>query len=195
VPRDSLAQAKRLWRRAARALRASLPEPYRREAEMRILQKLEALVKEAEVYQLGVYAPLPGEVDLAPLYRIWEREGRTLFWPRVERRNGPLVYLPARWGELIPGVFGVLEPPPGPLAGLPELLLVPGLLFSRTGYRLGYGGGYYDRTLPSFPGRVIGVSFSALLFSDLPYDSWDVRVSEIVTECETLSFFSSSNFC
>ncbi|MBE3549961.1 MAG: 5-formyltetrahydrofolate cyclo-ligase [Brockia lithotrophica] len=193
--RNPTGQVKRLWRRAARALRASLPEAYRREAEAGIVRNLRDLVEAAGVREVGVYAPLPGEVDLALLYGIWEEEGKTLLWPRVERRGAPLVYRPARRSELVPGAYGVWEPPPGPPAALPELLLVPGLLFSRTGYRLGYGGGYYDRTLSTFSGRAVGVSFSALLFADVPRDPWDVQLGEIVTEREALSFRRGANFC
>ncbi|RKQ84762.1 5-formyltetrahydrofolate cyclo-ligase [Brockia lithotrophica] len=188
-------RAKRLWRRAARTLRALLPEAYRREAEAAIVCNLRALIAAAGVREIGVYAPLPGEVDLSALYRVWEEEGKTLFWPRVERPDAPLAYRPARRSELVPGAYGVWEPPPGPPAALPEVLLVPGLLFSRTGYRLGYGGGYYDRTLSAYSGRAIGVSFAALLFADVPRDPWDVPLREIVTERETLSFPRGANFC
>ena len=65
-----------------------------------------------------------------------------------------------------------------------DLVLVPGLAFDREGFRLGYGGGYYDRYLRDFPGSSIGVAFSECITETLPRTIYDIPVNRVVTELE-----------
>lgn len=88
--------------------------------------------------------------------------------------------------ELVPGVFGILEPQQGKLV-LPEdleVMFLPGLAFSRTGERLGRGGGYYDRYLAHLPSGVlkIGLAFSAQITESLPVEEHDLKVDLVITE-------------
>ena len=81
--------------------------------------------------------------------------------------------------------LGILEPPLDapilePLAV--QLALVPGLLFTRSGARLGYGGGFYDRLLPQLNCPLVGVTRDALIVNALPVESWDVAMTHLVTE-------------
>ena len=81
--------------------------------------------------------------------------------------------------------FGMLEPDPGCAVIPPEtsqLVLVPGLAFDIHGWRLGYGGGFYDRLLSNYTGRFMGVSYHALLVDHLPHDDHDVPVPVVATE-------------
>ena len=64
-----------------------------------------------------------------------------------------------------------------------DLLLVPGLLFSPEGYRIGYGGGYYDRFLTDFSGKTISLVFQEQLASGWQPDTFDVPVQRIITDC------------
>lgn len=63
-----------------------------------------------------------------------------------------------------------------------QLALVPGVVFDKQGWRLGYGGGYFDRFLSGFLGISIGITYFALLVDNLPHDSFDVQVQWVVTE-------------
>lgn len=65
---------------------------------------------------------------------------------------------------------------------IPEVLLVPGLAFTRKRERLGRGGGYYDRYLKGFQGLKIGICFEEQLFDSLPMENWDQRVDLVITE-------------
>ena len=91
-------------------------------------------------------------------------------------------------GDLIPGNFGILEPDPlrTPFeSGFDlDLILVPGIAFTEHGYRLGYGGGYFDRFLPAVGKRAVKVSLidEAHVFSNLPIDKHDVPVDYLFTE-------------
>jgi 5-formyltetrahydrofolate cyclo-ligase len=91
------------------------------------------------------------------------------------------------WDALTAGRFGILEPPSDPaVAGLTanDVVLLPGVAFDRSGWRLGRGGGHYDRSFP--PGTespwLVGVGYSFQWLAELPHDSRDRRVDAIVTE-------------
>jgi 5-formyltetrahydrofolate cyclo-ligase len=81
--------------------------------------------------------------------------------------------------------YGMLEPDPACAAiapGAVHLILVPGLLFDPEGWRLGYGGGFYDRYLSQTQGTSAGISYQSLLKTRLPHDSHDIPMQYIITE-------------
>ncbi len=94
--------------------------------------------------------------------------------------------------DVEPGYFGVREPKRQALRpvdkGLIDLILVPAVAFDRRGYRVGYGGGYYDRFLPDIRKEVprIGIIFSLQLINEVPTDRYDLPVDMIITEEETI---------
>ena len=86
--------------------------------------------------------------------------------------------------------FGMEEPAPHLPVILPEeieLTLVPGLAFDRCGWRLGYGGGYYDRFLRGFPGIRAGITFAILLLEEVPHSTLDVPMHWVITEQEQIA--------
>ncbi len=127
--------------------------------------------------------PLPGEIDVRPLLHALSARGHTVALPQTPPRGQPLSFHAWQPGmDLQPGRFGTLHPD-GP-ALTPDLLLVPLLAFDHTGARLGYGGGYYDRTLAALPGRLaIGCAFAAQEVAQLPIEPTDIRLSAVLTEC------------
>ena len=85
--------------------------------------------------------------------------------------------------ELVPGRFGIREPVGDEVPPPPDLILVPGLAFDRTGNRLGWGGGFYDRWLGSHPGVPrLGIGFSCQVLERLPGEPHDMRVNFVLTE-------------
>ena len=91
----------------------------------------------------------------------------------------------AEWGPGVPmaaGAFGALVPQ-DPVWVPPQVVIVPLLAFDARGFRLGYGGGFYDRTLAGLPGAVrIGYAFAAQEVNEVPIDAFDQRLDVIVTE-------------
>ncbi len=126
--------------------------------------------------------PLPGEIDLRPLLLALHRRGQPLALPCTPPRGQPLSF--HRWSPgdpLLPGRFGTAHPA-GP-AVTPEVVLTPLLAFDAAGNRLGYGGGYYDRTLAAMPGALaIGCAFAAQQAACVPAGPTDVRLAVIATE-------------
>lgn len=92
-------------------------------------------------------------------------------------------FLPVtHYDRLVPGPFGILEPPGGPPAGDLDVIICPGLAFTRDGHRLGQGGGYYDRALARFPqARKIAVAFPCQIVATLPHEPHDAIMDAVIT--------------
>lgn len=124
------------------------------------------------------------EVDLRSLL-IDFPEKRWLLPRILPGEDGRMVFHPYDPQNLVVHSFGMAEPAPH-LPQVPpleiQLVLVPGLAFDRCGWRLGYGGGYFDRFLQDLAGVSIGVVFEELLLDALPHGEYDVAMQWLVTE-------------
>lgn len=141
-------------------------------------------IKYSDLYQqaacVAMYFPIHGEVDLLPL---WMGSNKSVVFPRVE--GDTIVFCPARtMSDLAPGAFNIHEPQTLPVCvDHIDLILVPGLIFDRTGFRLGYGMGFYDRLLKAYPDIItMGVCQEEFFVETLPKDSWDARVKYVATQ-------------
>lgn len=132
---------------------------------------------------LGVYWPLRGEPDLTTAYAQLADRGVRLVLPVVLARDTALGFAEWRPGEAMEkDAMGVAVPAAARMALPPDALLVPCLGFNEGGYRLGYGGGYYDRTLASLPRpATAGIAYAcqAARFAALPHD---VALDVVITE-------------
>lgn len=126
--------------------------------------------------------PLDGEIDIRSLLHALADRGHPVVLPITPPRGQPLRF--TRWrpgAPLVPGRFGTLHPVGEEL--VPDVLLVPLLAFDSRGNRLGYGGGYYDRTLAALPGRLaIGCAFAAQQVACVPVEPTDIRLDAVATE-------------
>ena len=134
---------------------------------------------------IAIFAPLPREPDVELLWM--HGDGKKFACPRVTEGRLDLFRVASLY-ELAPGAFGVREPVAKiEHAVAPEtldLILVPGVAFTRSGERLGRGGGFYDRLLASLPSHTcrIGVCFDAQILPELPVETHDQRVDFLATE-------------
>ncbi len=128
------------------------------------------------------YWPLPGEIDVRPLLWALAGRGHSIALPITPAAGGVLTF--HRWRPdqtLRPGRFGTSEPEPDLMR--PDLVLVPLLAFDRAGFRLGYGGGFYDRTLAGLPAvRTVGCAFACQEVQAVPREPHDRRLDLIATE-------------
>lgn len=124
-----------------------------------------------------------GEIDIRPLLLALQGRGHRLCLPVTPRHGNPLLFRPWRFGQaLARGPFGTAHPAQGePVT--PDWVLVPLLAFDRAGNRLGYGAGYYDRTLAGLPhATALGVAFACQRVAELPAGPTDVPLRRVATE-------------
>ncbi|MFM2151396.1 MAG: hypothetical protein RLZZ187_3702 [Pseudomonadota bacterium] len=128
--------------------------------------------------------PIGQEIDIRPLLHALHDRGHPIALPVTPPRGNPLAFRRWRPGEeLARGPMGTRQPGEGAEALTPAVLLVPLLAFDRRGHRLGYGGGYYDRTLAALPGAMaIGVAHAAQELDEVPAGPEDARLDAIATE-------------
>ncbi len=128
--------------------------------------------------------PMGPEIDIRPLLHALHARGHPVGLPVTPKRGQPLAF--RRWhpgDTLVRGPMGTSQPGPEAEALTPAWLLVPLLAFDRAGRRLGYGGGYYDRTLAALPGATaIGCAFAAQELDEVPAGPDDARLTAIATE-------------
>jgi 5-formyltetrahydrofolate cyclo-ligase len=176
------------WRRAERvrllALRAALPAAERRVRGEAIAARLRELLAGRRNLTLGVYWPFKAEFDPRPLVDGLLAEGVTPALPVVVEEKGPLEYRAWRPGEpLVDGVWGIPVPEKRALV-VPGAVLAPLVGFDEECYRLGYGGGYFDRTLAALKPQplAIGVGFELSRIATIHPQPFDVPMDFVVTE-------------
>ncbi|MDI3297702.1 MAG: 5-formyltetrahydrofolate cyclo-ligase [Bacillota bacterium] len=177
-------------RRRLLAWRRALPREERRAWDRALNRRLVAWAPFREAGLVMGYVAWRGEPDLAPALRWRLLRGGAVALPATDpraRRILPRRFLPGM--RLVPGPLGIPEPPEeAPPVEPPEidLILLPGVAFDREGYRLGYGGGYFDRWLarPGLGARTVGVAYAAQILERLPRDPWDRGVEWLLSEAE-----------
>ena len=132
--------------------------------------------------------PMGQEIDLRPLLEALAARGHPIALPRTPRRGNPLAFHFWRPGTpLERGPFGTQQPEATAPGAAPDCVLVPLLAFDRSGRRLGYGGGYYDRTLPLFPDALrLGCAYGLQEVPEVPAGPEDVPLHAVATEREVL---------
>jgi 5-formyltetrahydrofolate cyclo-ligase len=190
------APAKAALRRTVLARRDALDPASRARLSRSALARLQALDAFRAARAVLGFASFGSELDTRPFLEEVLASGRTLVLPRVDREARRLVlFRVARLEtDLRPGVWGIPEPDParcGPAAPAEiDFILMPGVAFDPDGGRLGYGAGYYDRLLASWPSRLpplVAVAFELQIVPAVPVLAGDHRVDLVVTDSRTYS--------
>jgi 5-formyltetrahydrofolate cyclo-ligase len=139
------------------------------------------------------FMPLGSEIDPLPLMRKLAGAGARLALPVVASRGQPLLMREWTFGQpLSAGVWGIREPEPEATEVEPDILLVPLVAFDRAGHRIGYGGGYYDRTIAQLRARkpiiAAGLAFAAQEVPVVPATPRDARLDLVLTEREVIDW-------
>ncbi|HEU5047429.1 MAG TPA: 5-formyltetrahydrofolate cyclo-ligase [Rickettsiales bacterium] len=137
---------------------------------------------------IGAYSPVRGEVDISHIIR---RSNASL--PLMTPDSLAMTFHRCHHGlELKKNRYGILEPSQDMEECEPDILIVPVVAFDRQGYRIGYGGGYYDVTLKHLrdlkPIQAIGVAFASQEVTNVPHEIFDAKLDRVITEKETLEF-------
>ena len=187
---DAVLEQKAQLRREALARRDALPVEIRKAVAEAIAARAFPLAVAPGVIVSG-FMPLKSEINPLPLMRKLADAGARLALPVVIGLGKPLIMRSWQWGEpLVPGVWGIRQPPPTAPELQPDVLLVPLLAFDRRGHRIGYGAGYYDLTIAQLrakkPIAAVGIAFAAQEVETVPRTAFDARLDLVLTESETI---------
>ena len=133
------------------------------------------------------YWPIRTELDPRPLMQQLAAAGLTTALPATPQPGKPLIFHLWQEGDpVIEGLYGTSEPAPEAPRCEPDILLVPMLAFDNAGYRLGYGGGFYDRSLAALRAinpavRAVGIAFGAQRIDLVPRGEHDARLDAVLT--------------
>lgn len=138
---------------------------------------------------LGVYFPVKSELNVLPLAKKLQKTGVCIALPCVIEPNSPLVFKKVdSFDSLSIGAFHIPEPPKTAPVVIPDTILAPLTGFDRHGARLGYGAGYYDRTLAELENKPFfaGAAFCVQECDEIPCEKTDFPLDCIVTEKEII---------
>lgn len=179
--------AVKLWRREMRerliAARMALPQALRAEKSAQLVNRIAELLAQQPAKVVSLYWPFRGEPDLRPLGALIERAGGIAALPVVVTPKAPLVFRP--WTaetQMTRGIWNIPVPDTA-VDVVPDLLIAPVVGFDPQNYRLGYGGGYFDRTLALLPksARVIGIGYASQALETIHPQPHDIPMTQIVT--------------
>lgn len=190
---DTAALEKQRLREEHLAAREALSEQERSVLDDRITQKLLAISEYVEATTVLTYVSVSSEVSTRMFIECALRDGKTVAVPRCLPGHCLEFVTITSLDQLIAAPFGLLEPPKE-LPALTEeqmnasICIVPALLVDIKGYRLGYGAGFYDRFLSTYPGKKICLAYQQNLSRTmLPHTTFDVAVDEVITESDVLT--------
>jgi 5-formyltetrahydrofolate cyclo-ligase len=189
IESSAITREKAALRARMRAWRDGLRGPVKVRAAEAIAERGATLVLElrgsAQATVSG-FASLPEELNVWPLLRRLHGQGVPLALPLVEGKGKPLSFRAWTPGDAMDrGVWGIPQPKVDKAVLEPDILLVPLLAFDRTGRRLGYGGGFYDRTLAGLRARkpivAVGLAYDEQRVDAVPHLDYDQRVDWVLT--------------
>jgi 5-formyltetrahydrofolate cyclo-ligase len=145
---------------------------------------------------IAAYWPTGSEIDVKPLMFALYDQGHNLCLPCIVNEGGPLIF--RRWQPetvMVKSRFRIYEPCKQEEEVTPTMLITPLLAFDKLRHRVGYGGGYYDRTLQKLKEEngnalnitTIGVAYNGQEVEKIPNQDWDVQLDKIVTEVKVFS--------
>lgn len=187
---ESAGDAKKALRKELLALRNALPDRQHRSELLQQVMRVWLLQREDTV--IGAYWPIKGEFDPLPALHRWKEDGELLDQPQPRRIALPVINKAHKtmtfhiWYpgcEMEEDAYGIPKPKDTEMVS-PTLLFVPCVGYSAGGYRLGYGGGFYDRTLASLQPKpfTVGLGFTQGFVDDLEPEPHDIPLNAILND-------------
>ncbi|WP_343079497.1 5-formyltetrahydrofolate cyclo-ligase [Ostreiculturibacter nitratireducens] len=186
---DDVARWRQAERRRLLEARAEIPVARRGVIEAALIRHLSTLIDRRAGDPAGLvisgFWPIKGEPDLRGWLAELHDKGATVALPVVETRSAPLVF--RRWApgmRMVRGHWNIPVPPPEAPEVVPAITLAPLVGWDAEGYRLGYGGGYFDRTLAAFGQRpfAVGIGLQSARLATIHPQPHDIGLDAIVTE-------------
>ncbi len=169
--------------------RAAMDRSVKQARDAAICKSAQGLVSFRFAEFVLLYAAMDNEIDVSALAEAAFKAGKKVAFPRSDKETHTMRYhFVSSLDELKSDTYGIAEPSPDAPVYDPEresgsaVCFVPGLLYDKAGYRLGYGKGFYDRYLSAFSGCKIGVIYSDYILPTVPRGRYDVALDILLTE-------------
>ncbi|WP_059074467.1 5-formyltetrahydrofolate cyclo-ligase [Companilactobacillus pabuli] len=152
---------------------------------LELLKKLIELPEWKNAQSIATTVSSPMEVPTTPIIQAAQEAGKKVYLPKTMPHR-QMAFLPfTSSDDLVVSKFGIPEPEYNEelVNQTPDLVLVPGLAFAKdTNYRVGFGGGYYDRFLAKYPGKTVTLVPSTMLFetADWEIDKYDIKIQKLI---------------
>lgn len=170
-----------------RKIRESCPVDIKKLLDKRLAQRFWSLDEYVRCEKLFVFVSSPIEVDTTEIIKRAFVDGKQVAVPKCIDKKGKMeFYLISSLSQLEKGAFGIMEPNEDVCVQVMDLseglCIVPGICFDMSGYRIGFGKGYYDRFLERFGGVTVGLCYSKCTEHELPRGNHDKPVDILITE-------------
>ena len=186
--KEKITAQKRALRAHYKEKRAALSGKFRAEEDAAICRAIVTCSPYASADTVLLYYPVGDEINVLDVFYAAQKDGKKVAFPRCETRDGEK-YMTFRYvkalDELEKGVYNIPCPSAfaEEVAGERTLCIVPALAYDEQGYRIGYGGGYYDRFLKGYGGEAVGVCRTGFLHEgELPRESTDEKCRYIASK-------------
>lgn len=180
-------QAKKQLREDVLKKRVGAHRMLRERASLSVRDHFLSHIKPGPDACIAGYWPLSGELDPIPLLTVLHENNCRIALPAVGGHTDPLLF--RNWHprmELVEGYSGTKQPPAAAGEIVPDVLIVPLIAFDRAGYRLGYGGGFYDRTLHHLRASkkilAVGLAYAVQQVPIVPHEGRDEKLDWVITE-------------
>ena len=162
--------------------RNQMPAAQRKEYSAQICQQVWDLIAERKIKVLHSYLTMGSEVNVLPLLQRALDEQITVVVPKTLKKRQLQNLVLTDLKQMEPGVFGTYHPKNAEeYTGEYDLIIVAGLAFDPRGYRVGYGGGYYDTFLANQPNALkLGVCFPFQMLDEVPVEAHDIRLDKVI---------------
>ena len=185
---------KKILRQRIRSRLLEMSNEEHEELSNKIAENLFTLEEWKKAKTIGITISIPPEISTVRIIEQAWREGKSIAVPKCYPEEKTMDFKKiTSFNQLESVYFGLLEPiEETKKASVEELdvLVVPGLAFSREGYRLGFGGGYYDRFLSHFRGKTLALTYDVQLINDLPIEVHDIAVGKLITPTKILRTYA-----
>ncbi|MEN2985405.1 MAG: 5-formyltetrahydrofolate cyclo-ligase [Thermodesulfovibrionaceae bacterium] len=171
-------------------IRKSIPFLLRKKKEIKIFEGVIELVKTYSAKSILLYASYNDEVDTWRIFDYCINNSIKTAFPKVDKNKRELkIYWINKKEDLVPGYKGILEPKNNNSAKIEDidLLLVPGVVFDERCFRIGYGGGFYDKLLRNKRSLAVGLAYEEQIVKSIPEEAHDIRVDLVITDKRTIS--------
>lgn len=175
--------SKQKWRQLVKERMRVVDVRQRQRIEQTLYQQLQAYDVFQQARTVGLTLSHGVEWDTQPIVAMCQQMGKTVCVPRTNSQTKEMTFVAvAPHTPFVKAAFGIQEPESGQVVSKTDidLLIVPGVVFSPDGYRIGFGGGYYDRYLCDFPNRTVALLADFQIVSDFLVESHDIPVEKLL---------------